>query len=114
MPFRPLGDRVVVRVNKPETKVGSLVIPESVAESEQTRTGVVVAAGPGRFTKNGDLIPMAVPVNATVLFNKHAGISVRVPSSDEPDGVEVLVLREDEVLGWLDWTPTELTPGLVP
>ena len=48
---------------------------------------------PGGRDENGKLITMGVKAGDRVLFGKYAGNEIRV------EGVEHLILREDEILG---------------
>ena len=53
----------------------------------------VVAAGNGRVRDDGERVPLDVKAGDTILFAKYAGEEVRV------DGVEYLIMKEDDVLG---------------
>jgi len=90
----PLADRLVVRVQGPSEKTaGGLFIPGTA--SERPNQGVVLACGPGGKNKKGHLKPLDVKKGDTILFNAFAGISAEI------EGEEVLILREEEVLGIL-------------
>lgn len=90
--FRPLHDRVVVKRIDAEAKTaGGIIIPDSA--KERPLTGSVIAVGAGKRTDDGVLVPLDVKAGDKVLFGKYAGNEIRV------DGVEHLILREDEVLG---------------
>lgn len=92
MEIRPLYDRILVkRVESPSTSKGGLFLPESA--SEKPSEGEVLAIGQGRLSDDGQLLPLAVKVGDRVLFSRYAGNEIKV------DGIERLVLREDEVLG---------------
>lgn len=91
MNLKPLNDRVLVkRLESEEKTAGGLYIPDTA--KEKPSRGEVVAVGPGKYTDDGKLIPMAVKAGDTVLFNKYAGTEVKL------DGVEHLVMREDDIL----------------
>ncbi|MBL8506159.1 MAG: co-chaperone GroES [Methylobacillus glycogenes] len=92
MAIRPLQDRVIVKRLEEERKTASgIVIPDSATEKPDQ--GEVIAVGPGKRDDNGKSIPVDLKVGDKVLFGKYAGQGVKV------DGVEVLVLREDDILG---------------
>lgn len=92
MAIRPLQDRVIVKRLEEERKTASgIVIPDSAAEKPDQ--GEVVAVGPGKKDDSGKAIPLDVKVGDKVLFGKYAGQAVKV------NGDEVLVLREDDILG---------------
>jgi chaperonin GroES len=87
----PLADRILVRRIEDEvSKVGSLYIPDTAKEKPQQAE--VVAVGPGRVKEDGTRIPLEVAVGDKVLIGKYAGTEVKL------DGVEHLILREDDVL----------------
>jgi chaperonin GroES len=89
---RPLRDHIVaLRVEEAEKKVGGLVIPDTA--KEKPMIAKVVAVGTGRMLDNGERVPPEVEKGAKVLIGKYAG------SEFELDGVDYLVLREDDVLG---------------
>ena len=95
MKLNPLHDRVVVKRIEAETQsAGGIFIPDNAAEKPDQ--GIVLAVGAGRRTEAGELVPMSVKENDTVLFGKFAGQVVKV------EGEEVLVLKEDEIYGVIE------------
>jgi chaperonin GroES len=98
MKIRPLYDRIVVkRIEQQEQKVGGLYIPDSAKEKPQE--GEVVAIGKGKRLEDGKIIPLDVAVGDRILFGKYSGSDISL------SGEEVLIMREDEVLGILDSQP---------
>ena len=92
MELRPLYDRIVVkRVEEKEQVKGGIIIPDSAKEKPQE--GEIVAAGKGKRLENGTLVPLDLKAGDRVLFAKYSGSEVKI------DGVEYLIMREDEVLG---------------
>lgn len=90
--FEPLWDRVLVRRVEAEAEtVGGLIVPE--VAKEKPLEGIVLAAGPGRVTDTGHLIPGNLKPGDRVLFGKYVGTEVRIK------GEEFLILREDEIFG---------------
>jgi chaperonin GroES len=72
MNFKPVGSRVIVLPDKPEsTWGGGLIKPDSVIDGEKFRAdfGVVVAVGGGDYSHNGLLIPMEVAVGDRVVLD---------------------------------------------
>lgn len=91
MKLMPLNDRVLVkRLESEEKTAGGLFIPDTA--KEKPSKGEVVAAGPGKLDEAGKRVAMSVKAGDTVLFNKYAGTEVKL------DGVEHLVMREDDIL----------------
>ena len=92
MKIRPLHDRVVVkRVEEERTSSGGIYIPDSAAE--KPIQGKVIAVGKGKRTESGEILALDVKVGDSVLFGKFSGTEVKI------DGDEVLIMREDDILG---------------
>lgn len=92
MNIRPLQDRVIVRrMEEERTSAGGIVIPDSA--TEKPMKGEILAVGEGKRLDNGDICALSVKVGDTVLFGKYSGTEVKV------DGVDVVVMREDDILG---------------
>ena len=95
MKMRPLNDRVIiVRLDKEQKTSGGIIIPDTAKEKPQE--GKVVAAGPGKRDKEGKRIPMQVKKEQKVLFGKYAGTEIKI------DGVDHLIMREDDIIGIID------------
>jgi len=95
MKIRPLQDRIVVRrVQEEEKTKGGIIIPDSA--KEKPAEGEVVAVGNGKIPGDGKVTARAVKKGARILFGKYAGHEIKI------DGVEHLILREEEVLGVLE------------
>jgi chaperonin GroES len=91
MKLKPLNDRVLVkRLEGEEKTAGGLFIPDTA--KEKPSKGEVVAVGPGKTADDGKIIAMTVKAGDQVLFNKYAGTEIKL------DGVEHLVMREDDIL----------------
>lgn len=94
MNIRPLHDRVVVKRLEEETKTaGGIVLPGSAAEKPSQ--GIILAVGVGKPLDNGTIRALEVKVGDKVLFGKYAGNEVKV------DGEEVIVMREEDIMGVL-------------
>ena len=95
----PLHDRIVVRRHQePEKTAGGLYIPESGRDKSQI--GTVVSVGPGKVNDDGKKIPLGVKPGDVILFGKYAGSEA--PKALEYDGEELIIMREEEVLGVLE------------
>lgn len=89
----PLHDRVVIRrIQETETVRGGIIIPDTAKEKPQE--GIVIAVGTGKFEK-GQTVPLAVKEGDRVLFGKYSGSEIKI------DGEELLIMKEDEILGIL-------------
>jgi chaperonin GroES len=95
MKFRPLHDRVVVqRIDADSKTAGGIIIPDTAKEKPQT--GEVTAVGPGGRDESGKLVPIDLKVGDRVLFGKWSGTEVKL------DGVELLIMKESDIMGVLD------------
>ncbi len=88
----PLDDRLVVAIDPmAERTTGGIIIPGTVA-GRQSR-GRVLAKGRGKRNKKGSLRPLDVSVGDHIMFAEFSGTTVNLAGS------EVLILREEDVLG---------------
>src|SRR3954462_1352244 len=93
--FTPLHDRIVVRrIEEAETTRGGIIIPDSAKDKPQEGEGLSV--GRGKSTEDGKILPLAVKEGDRVLFGKYSGTEIKI------DGEELLIMREEEVLGILE------------
>lgn len=93
MNIRPLQDRIIVeRVEEESKTAGGIIIPDTVSK-EKPQEGKIVAAGKGKVTPEGKVLPLDVKEGDRVLFGKYAGSEVKI------DGVDYLIMREDDILG---------------
>lgn len=92
MAIRPLHDRVVIKRLEAEEKTASgIVLPGAAAEKPDM--GEVIAVGHGKILENGERRPLEVKKGDKVLFGKYSGQTVKV------DGEELLVMREEDIMG---------------
>ena len=88
---KPLHDRMIVkRLEEEKQTKGGLFIPDTAKEKPQQ--GKVVAVGSGK-REDGKVVALDVKAGDTILFAKYAGTEIKL------DGVEHLILREDDVFG---------------
>ena len=92
MKIRPLHDRIIVkRIEEERKTAGGIVIPDNAAEKPDQ--GEVLAIGTGKVMEDGKVRALDVKVGDRVLFGKYSGSSVKV------EGDELLVMREDDIMG---------------
>jgi chaperonin GroES len=95
MKVRPLYDRILVkRIEEEHKTAGGLFIPDSAKEKPQQ--GVIVAVGQGKIQEDGSLRKLELKAGDKILFAKYSGSDIKM------DGVEHLILREDDVLGVIE------------
>jgi chaperonin GroES len=70
---------------------GGIIIPDTAKEKPQE--GEVIAAGLGKYREDGSRQPLDVHAGDRVLFGKYGGSEIKV------DGEDLLIMREDEILG---------------
>jgi chaperonin GroES len=91
MKVTPLYDRVLLkRLEEQEVKKGGIIIPDTAKEKPQEAE--VIAVGKGRVAEDGKIIPLEVKKGDRVLIGKYSGTEVNI------DGVEHIILREEEIL----------------
>lgn len=91
MAVQPLSDKILVKRLEAEEKTkGGIVLPDSA--KEKPREGKIEAVGPGRVMENGERSKMQLQPGDRVLFSAYGGTEIKI------DGVEYLVMSEDDVL----------------
>lgn len=90
MSIKPLADRVVIKMlEKEETTVSGIVLPNSAKEKPQVAE--IVAVGPGTSE-----VKMEVKIGDKVLISKYAGTEVKL------DNQEYTILKQSDVLAVVD------------
>jgi chaperonin GroES len=94
--IKPLHDRVILRriEDNVNQTAGGLFIPDTAKEKPQE--GEVIAAGEGKYKEDGTRQPLDVKAGDRVLFGKYSGSEIKI------DGEELLIMREDEILGIIE------------
>lgn len=92
MQVTPLYDRLLVkRFTEEEKTKGGIIVPDTA--KEKPAQGQVIAAGAGRVSEDGKLTNLTVKKGDKILFGKYSGSEVTI------NGEELLIIKEDEVLG---------------
>ncbi|MCX6103465.1 MAG: co-chaperone GroES [Bdellovibrionales bacterium] len=95
MTIKPLRDRIIVRrMNEEEKTKGGIIIPDSAKEKPQE--GEIISVGAGKVLDDGKIMPLEVKKGDRILFGKYSGTEIKI------DGEELLMMREEEVLGILE------------
>src|SRR5262245_59232405 len=88
----PLGNRVLVRRLECEEKLkGGIIMPDT-AKKKQEKVAVV-AIGPGKKDKKGNLIPMPVKIGDVVLMEKYSGQELTIEEE------EFVIIKADDIIG---------------
>jgi chaperonin GroES len=94
MKISPLYDRVLLkRIEEQEVRKSGIIIPDTAKEKPQEAE--VIAVGKGKMTDEGKVVPLEVKKGDKVLIGKYSGTEVTI------DGVEHIILREEEILAKL-------------
>ena len=97
--IQPLHDRVIVkRIDVGEQLRGGIIIPDTAKEKPQE--GEVIAVGAGKYKEDGSRQALDVKAGDRVLLGKYSGSELKL------DGQELLIIREDEILGIITRTRT--------
>lgn len=93
---KPLHDKIIVMRDEAEHKTESgIFLPES--SKDRPKTGVIKAVGDGALNKEtGTRVPLQVSKGDRVIFSSYAGTEIKL------DGVEMLIMSEDDVLAVID------------
>jgi chaperonin GroES len=106
MQVRPLHDRILVqRLEEGEQQIGGIIIPDTAKEKPQR--GTVIAAGNGKVRDDGERVKLDVKAGDTILFGKYSGQEIKL------DGVEYLIMKEDEVLAAVEGASTRTATAKV-
>ena len=92
MEWKPIGDQVLIKVEKTTEKTKSGII--LVDRDMNFTKGVVVATGEGLFTHTGDRIPMTVKVDDEVyVYKSNLGENKSIVLDD----TDYMLIRESEI-----------------
>lgn len=95
MQIKPLSDHIFVEpLNEEKITKAGIIIPDTA--EEKPIAGKVIAAGPGKTSNEGKLIPLSVAVGDKILFTKYAPNEIKIEEK------EYLVIKEDDVLAILE------------
>ena len=95
MKFRPLHDRVLIKVLDSEEKTaGGIIIPDTA--KEKPSEGEILSVGPGEVGEDGKVKPMGVKTGDKVLFGKWSGTEVKL------DGQDLLIMKESDIMGIIE------------
>ena len=94
MNFKPLADRVVIKmIEAEETTKSGIVLPGAAKEKPQIAE--IVAVGPGGVV-DGKEVKMELKEGDKVLISQYAGTTVKL------DGEEYTILRQNDVLAKIE------------
>lgn len=87
MKIKPIGERILVKIQEGEEKTASgIIIPQTA--QEKTQEGTVVAVGDDESIK--------VKVDDRIMYDKYAGTALKI------DGVEHLILKMSDILAIIE------------
>lgn len=93
--LRPMGNRVLLRRLEAEEKLkGGIFLPETAKKKQEQAE--VIAIGPGKSDKSGNLIPMPVKVGDVILMEKYSGQEVTL------DDQEYVIVRADDIIAIIE------------
>lgn len=91
--LKPLGDRLILKeIKEKEKSVSGIYIPETAKDDKNTKLGVVIAVGDGKF-EDGKLTPVRVSVGERVLYQWGDTLTY--------GGEEFVIVRESEIIALL-------------
>jgi len=93
--IKPLGDRVIgKKLEEKEQQKGGIILPDSAKKEQQLVE--ILAVGPGKEDKDGNLSKMPVQVGDIVLIEKYASQEVSLDDQD------YIVAKASEIVAIVD------------
>jgi chaperonin GroES len=92
--IRMVNNRVLVRPDDPETKIGNVYLPDSA--QAKSRRGTVLAVGPGKLDDKGERHQCEVKPGDVVLLREFSGQDVVVGDQ------KLYVVFDHEILAVVD------------
>ncbi|OHA58464.1 MAG: co-chaperone GroES [Candidatus Vogelbacteria bacterium RIFOXYD1_FULL_44_32] len=94
--LQPLGDRVLIEIDKAneKTSASGIIIPDTVGK-ERPEQGTVIAVGAGRYD-DGQIVPLRVKKGDQVIFTKYGPDEIKI------DGEEYLIVSESNILAIIE------------
>ena len=87
----PLGNNVIVKPLAEETiSKGGIIIPDTA--KEKPHEGEIIAAGPGKINKAGNLLPMDVKAGDRIIYAKYTGSEIKI------DNEKYLIMPASDIL----------------
>lgn len=87
MKIKPIGERILVKIQQGEEKTASgIIIPQTA--QEKTQEGVVIAVGDDESIK--------VKKDDQIMYDKYAGTAIKI------DGVEHLIMKMSDILAIIE------------
>lgn len=87
MKIKPIGERILVKIQESEEKTASgIIIPQTA--QEKTQEGVVIAVGDDESIK--------VKAGDRIMYDKYAGTTIKI------DGDDHLILKMSDILAIIE------------
>lgn len=96
MQIKPITDHILIEPIKEEEKTKAGILLPETAEKERPEQGLIVAVGPGKKDKAGNLMAMDVKAGDKVLFTKYGPTEIKV------DGKEYLIAKQEDILAIIE------------
>lgn len=90
--LRPMFDRVLVEVQEEPEKIGSLYVPDNAKNRPKAQEAIVVAVGPGRRDKKGDIIKPQVDPGDRIIFEKYSGSKIKLT------GENMVIINNSDII----------------
>ena len=90
--LKPIGDMVLVRLDRCEENFGDSGLVRPDAAKDKPKWGAIVAAGPGRYTKKNQWVPMSLLVGQRVCVAWQTGHDIAI------GGISHVMVHEADIL----------------
>jgi chaperonin GroES len=85
---------LVQRLEQEEKLKGGILLPDSAKKKQEQ--AIIIAIGPGKLDKNGNLIAMPVKVKDVILMEKYSGQEIKI------DDEEYVILKADDIIAIIE------------
>ncbi len=96
MKIVPCADNILLEAIKSEEKTKSGILLPDSASKERPEQGKVIAVGPGKKNKQGQVVPVSIKEGQKVLFSKYGPNEIKVGDK------EYLIAKEDDILAIIE------------
>lgn len=100
--FKPIGDKVLIKVTKTESITESgLHIPDATLDGKTHTKGIVISVGTGSILLDGSRKPIDVSEGDIVFFAQYAGVELEQTSEEakENENLAFYIVNLEDVHG---------------
>ena len=96
MKIKPLSDHILIEPIKEEEKTKSGILLPETADRERPEQGKIIAVGPGKKNKKGEIVPLDLKPGQVVLFTKYGPNEIKVEDK------KYLIAKQEDILAIIE------------